>query len=51
VCAGSATQEGFWSYGSYTLQGRQLRAIRRVYSPIEGSFRDGPHFELELPRS
>lgn len=49
VCAGSATQRGCWSYGSYTLEGRHFRAGRRLYSPTEGCFRDGPRFELQLP--
>jgi 3',5'-cyclic AMP phosphodiesterase CpdA len=49
VCAGSATQKGLWSYGEYTLRGRRLRAVRRVYDAESGAFRDVEEFELELP--
>ncbi len=49
VCAGSATQNGTWSYGEYTLAGRHFRAVRRVYCPTEGRFRDGDTFEMQLP--
>jgi 3',5'-cyclic AMP phosphodiesterase CpdA len=49
ICAGSATQSGRWSYGTYTLTDRRLRAVRRVYDPAEGCFRDDASFELELP--
>jgi 3',5'-cyclic AMP phosphodiesterase CpdA len=49
VCAGSATQRGLWSYGEYTLTGRRLRAVQRVYDHAAGGFRDGRTFELDLP--
>ncbi len=49
VCAGSATQKGLWSYGEYTLAGRRLQAVRRVYDPAADAFADAEHFELELP--
>src|SRR5262249_39283789 len=38
VCAGSATQRGYWSYGEYTIAGRDFHAIRRVFSPANGRF-------------
>jgi 3',5'-cyclic AMP phosphodiesterase CpdA len=49
VCAGSATQRGLWSYGEYTLMGRHLRAVRRVYAAAAGRFVEGESFELEMP--
>jgi 3',5'-cyclic AMP phosphodiesterase CpdA len=48
ICAGSATQNGLWSYGNYTLTGNQLQATRRVYDPAAGGFRDAGSFDLEL---
>ena len=50
ICAGSATQTGLWSYGEYTITGNQLHGLRRVFDGGEGRFRDGPIFELELPK-
>jgi 3',5'-cyclic AMP phosphodiesterase CpdA len=51
ICAGSATQRGLWSYSDYTLTGRRLRAVARVYDLEREGFRDGVAFELELPAS
>jgi 3',5'-cyclic AMP phosphodiesterase CpdA len=52
ICAGSATQNGFWSYSEYVLSEHTLRATQRVYQPSLGRFEEGPSFELELtPRS
>jgi 3',5'-cyclic AMP phosphodiesterase CpdA len=49
ICAGSATQSGLWSYGEYTIEGRQLRALRRVFDPTSRSFQDQETFALDLP--
>jgi 3',5'-cyclic AMP phosphodiesterase CpdA len=49
ICAGSATQRGDWSYNEYTIQGRRLHAVRRVYRPEEHSFREVEEFDVELP--
>ena len=49
ICAGSSTQSQLWSYGEYTLTGRRLRAVCRVYHPDTGRFSDGETFELMLP--
>ncbi len=49
VCAGSATQQGHWSYSEYTVVGNQVHAVRRVYSLTEGRFRDDQTFAMELP--
>jgi 3',5'-cyclic AMP phosphodiesterase CpdA len=49
ICAGSATQSGKWSYTEYTLDGRQLQCLRRVFDRKTSSFRDGESFSLELP--
>ena len=48
ICAGSATQEGRWSYGEYTITGRQLQATRRIFTAA-GGFDEGESFTLELP--
>jgi 3',5'-cyclic AMP phosphodiesterase CpdA len=48
ICAGSATQEGYWSYGSYVIEGKRLRAVKRTYDPLSGAFRDAEEFELTL---
>jgi 3',5'-cyclic AMP phosphodiesterase CpdA len=49
ICAGSATQHAFWSYKDYTLTGRRLRAVQRVYDEQAECFRDARTFEVELP--
>jgi 3',5'-cyclic AMP phosphodiesterase CpdA len=48
VCAGSATQNGRWSYKEYLLDGYHLRALSRVYDRAADGFRDGEAFELDL---
>jgi 3',5'-cyclic AMP phosphodiesterase CpdA len=48
VCAGTATQEGIWSYGEYRIEGDHLQALRRVYDPAGRCFRDIEEFELKL---
>jgi 3',5'-cyclic AMP phosphodiesterase CpdA len=48
ICAGSATQNGRWSYGEYTIQGNQFHGVRRVFSLTEQRFVDTEPFELEL---
>jgi 3',5'-cyclic AMP phosphodiesterase CpdA len=48
ICTGSATQQGHWSYGEYTITGRRLHALRRAYSPTEDSFQDIEVFDLPL---
>jgi hypothetical protein len=49
ICAGSATQNKRWSYGEYTIQGRQLVGVRRLWDPELQDFRDSGQFEFELP--
>jgi 3',5'-cyclic AMP phosphodiesterase CpdA len=49
ICAGSTTHHGLWSYSDYTLIGRRLRAVRRVFVESQGAFRDERAFELDLP--
>ena len=49
VCGGTATEQGRWSYGCYTIEGRHFQARRRLYNPIKASFQDGDAFDLELP--
>jgi 3',5'-cyclic AMP phosphodiesterase CpdA len=49
ICAGSATQNKRWSYGEYTIAGRRLTGVRRVWDMEEGQFRDAVTFELDLP--
>ena len=48
VCAGSATQSGKWTYHEYTLAGWHLQALRRIYDPKDGGFRDSGTFEVDL---
>lgn len=48
ICAGSATQHGYWSYGEYAIEGKQLRATRRVFDPDRGHFAEGDSFSLEI---
>jgi 3',5'-cyclic AMP phosphodiesterase CpdA len=48
VCAGSATQNGLWSYGEYTIEGRHFRAVRRLFDPQEQRFQDTNSFALEV---
>lgn len=50
ICAGSTTQQGSLSYKQYELTGLRLRATRRTFNPIQGSFEMGRTFELELPQ-
>jgi 3',5'-cyclic AMP phosphodiesterase CpdA len=50
ICAGSATSDGSGSYGDYTITGNKLAAVRRQFSPAEGSFMEVERFELELPK-
>jgi 3',5'-cyclic AMP phosphodiesterase CpdA len=49
ICAGSATQSKRWSYGEYTIRGRHLSGVRRVWEQEAGVFRDFGSFELHLP--
>ncbi len=49
ICAGSATQLGLWSYGEYTLTGRRLAAVQRVFEDETGRFVEGQRFEVDLP--
>jgi 3',5'-cyclic AMP phosphodiesterase CpdA len=48
VCAGSATQNGRWSYGEYTIHGNQFHAVRRVFSATEQRFVDTESFAFDL---
>ena len=48
LCAGSATQEGRWSYGEYAIDGRKCHVIRRVYSASTQAFLEGEMFDFEL---
>jgi 3',5'-cyclic AMP phosphodiesterase CpdA len=48
VCAGSTTQRGRWSYGEYTVAGRRLTAVQRVFDEHAGLFVEGRSFTLEL---
>jgi 3',5'-cyclic AMP phosphodiesterase CpdA len=40
ICAGSATEKPRWSYGDYSLDGRQLRAVIRGFDEKIGGFMD-----------
>jgi 3',5'-cyclic AMP phosphodiesterase CpdA len=49
ICAGSATQRGRWSYKDYTIVGRRLKVLTRVFDDEQNGFVDGASYELELP--
>ncbi len=49
ICAGSATEDGIWSYGEYVIDGDRLDAVRRTFDPMQRRFRDAERFTLELP--
>lgn len=49
ICAGSATQDGYSTYAEYTLDGKRLQVVRRVFQAVDGAFHDGETFVLELP--
>ena len=49
ICAGSATQSHFASYGLYEIRGDLLRGRRRRFSAERQAFDDGEQFELKLP--
>jgi 3',5'-cyclic AMP phosphodiesterase CpdA len=48
ICTGSSTQTARWGYHDYTIDGRQLKGVRRVYDQASGAFVDADLFELEL---
>jgi 3',5'-cyclic AMP phosphodiesterase CpdA len=48
ICAGSATQNGIWSYGEYRIDGADLQAIRFAYDPATHCFREAETFALQL---
>lgn len=50
ICTGSSTQTGRWGYHDYTIDGWNLKAVRRVYDPESCAFVDAERFELELAR-
>ena len=49
ICAGSSTQTARWGYHDYTVDGWNLKAVRRVYDLAGSAFVDAETFELELP--
>jgi 3',5'-cyclic AMP phosphodiesterase CpdA len=51
ICTGSVTQHGCWSYGFYTIEGNQVRAIRRTFSEDKQCFEESERFDLELRRA
>ena len=48
ICAGTATQQGIWSHGEYTITRDSLHGIRRVYDPDKSCFRDAETFSWRL---
>jgi 3',5'-cyclic AMP phosphodiesterase CpdA len=49
VCAGSATQRGRWSYKDYTIVGRQVKVLTRVFDDERNGFVDATAYDLEMP--
>jgi 3',5'-cyclic AMP phosphodiesterase CpdA len=48
LCAGSATQNQFWSYSEYVVEAQQFCVQRRVFDPQSATFRDAEAFEIQL---
>lgn len=48
ICTGSATQAGLAGYNEYTIEGAELRALRRRFDPQRRSFRDAESFAVRL---
>jgi 3',5'-cyclic AMP phosphodiesterase CpdA len=48
ICAGSATQQGLWSYGDYAITGCRVHGTERVYSAEARAFRDAKSFDLKM---
>ncbi len=48
ICVGSSTQAKLWGYHEYTIDGLNLRGLRRVYDPEADRFIDAERFDLEL---
>jgi 3',5'-cyclic AMP phosphodiesterase CpdA len=48
ICAGSATETGKWSFGEYTIRGREFHAIRKEFDPGRNAFVEVETFELDL---
>ncbi len=49
LCAGSATQNGRWSYSRYSILNNHLAVECRVYNPDTELFNKSESFNLELP--
>jgi 3',5'-cyclic AMP phosphodiesterase CpdA len=49
ICAGTVTQAGRWSYGEYTIAGKELHAVRRRYVSDQDCFQECESFDLHLP--
>jgi hypothetical protein len=49
ICAGSSTQTKKWGYHEYTIEGRKLTGLRRIFNPETSAFQDLESFELDLP--
>lgn len=48
ICIGSSTEMGRWSFGDYTLDGKELKGQRRCYNPISQKFVAVESFQLKL---
>lgn len=51
LCAGSATQNGKWSYSRYSIDNCTLGVECRVFKPETGLFEKAESFTLDLPYS
>ena len=49
LCAGSATQNGKWSYSRYSILHGKLGVECRSFNPVTGLFHKAESFELYLP--
>jgi 3',5'-cyclic AMP phosphodiesterase CpdA len=48
ICAGSATQNGRWSYVEYLLAGNMLSGMVRRFDPASERFQEADKFEMQL---
>lgn len=51
LCAGSATQNGKWSYSRYSILNGKLGVECRSFNPETGLFHKAESFDLDLPYS
>lgn len=51
VCAGSATQNGRWSYSDIQIESGRLQIAQRSYDETSQGFKEARKFDFHLPRA